>query len=226
MVPGLKFSRTTSALATSLRRMACPSGAFMLRVRLFLLRLTERKYVASPPENGGQPRVSSPLPGSSTLITSAPMSPRIIEQNGPASTRVRSRTRTPASGRSARGTLPPLPHPLGETPRDRVDAVAGVAGAPPEQPRALHRPQVGEIIDIVDRLDRHPGADFDPAGVRAVADEAAAAAKLDDGEVQRRAEPGGRRVQRGEGDNLADAGQRGRGHRHRVMRTVRRRRRD
>src|SRR5436853_5368365 len=147
MVPGLKFSSTTSALATSLRRMACPSGAFMLRVRLFLLRLTERKYVASPPEKGGQPRVSSPLPGSSTLMISAPMSPRIIEQNGPASTRVRSSTRTPDSGRSARGTIPPLPDPLGETARDRVDAVAGAAGAAPEQPRALQRPQVGEVME-------------------------------------------------------------------------------
>src|SRR5260370_31229224 len=118
MVPGLKFSRTTSALATSLRRMACPSGAFILRVRLFLLRLTERKYVASPPEKGGQPRVSSPLPGSSTLMISAPMSPRIIEQNGPASTRVRARTRIPASG----GLLFPLSPSGGEGRRSSSDA--------------------------------------------------------------------------------------------------------
>ena len=43
MVPGRKFSSTTSALAMSFRRMACPSGAFRLRVRLFLFRFTDRK---------------------------------------------------------------------------------------------------------------------------------------------------------------------------------------
>ena len=35
--------------------------------------------------------VSSPTPGLSTLMTSAPRSPRIIVANGPASTRLRSR---------------------------------------------------------------------------------------------------------------------------------------
>src|SRR5688572_5053052 len=41
----------------------------------------------------------SPAAGS-TLITSAPRSPRIMVQNGPARARVRSSTRTPASGRA------------------------------------------------------------------------------------------------------------------------------
>src|SRR2546427_10612966 len=198
MVPGLKFSRITSALATSLRRMACPSGAFMLRVRLFLLRLTERKYVASPPENGGQPRVSSPLPGSSILITSAPMSPRIIEQKGPASTRVRSSTRIPDSGRSARGTVFPLPHPLGQAAGDRVDAVAGAPGPAPEQARAVQGPQVREVVDVVDGLDGDGGADLEALDIGAVTDEARAAVELDDRQVERRLEAGRRRVQRGE----------------------------
>ena len=74
------------------------AGDLRFSVRLFLLRLTDMKYVASPPTNGGQLRVSSPLPGSSILMTSAPMSARIIEQNGPARTRVKSRTRMPFSG--------------------------------------------------------------------------------------------------------------------------------
>src|SRR5687767_9977340 len=108
-------------------------------------------------------------------MTSAPMSPRIIEQNGPASTLVRSSTRTPDSGRSARGTLPPLPHLLRDAARDRVDAVAGAAGAPPEQPRPLHRAEVGEIVDVVDRLDGDGGADPGAFGPRPVADEAPAA---------------------------------------------------
>src|SRR5712664_4834595 len=158
MVPGLKFSRTTSALATSLRRMACPSGAFMLRVRLFLLRLTERKYVASPPENGGQLRVSSPLPGSSTLMTSAPMSPSIIAQKGPARTRVRSRTRIPASGALLFATWSSFPDALGQALRDRVDTLAGAAGAAPEEPHPVHRAEMREIVNVTHGLDCNPGA--------------------------------------------------------------------
>src|SRR5919106_3843725 len=210
MVPVRKFSSSTSLLRASFWRSVRPSADFKFSVRLCLLRFTAMKYVASPPTNGGHERVSSPLPGSSSLITSAPMSPRIIEQNGPASTRVRSRTRIPVSGRSARGTFPPLPHPLGEAPRDRVDTIAGTAGATPEQSRPLHRAKVREIVDVVDGLDRHRRADLESVGSGPVTDEAAAALELDDGDVQRRAEPRGRRVERRERHDLADAGQRGR----------------
>ena len=56
----------------------------------------------SPPggsTNGGpQPRVSSPVPGTSTLITRAPRSPSIIVACGPASARDRSTTTVPSSG--------------------------------------------------------------------------------------------------------------------------------
>src|SRR5262249_11934293 len=44
-------------------------------------------------------RVSSPSPGRSTLITSAPRSPSIMVQYGPESTLVRSSTRMPSRGR-------------------------------------------------------------------------------------------------------------------------------
>src|SRR5256885_11100053 len=101
------------------------------------------KYVDSPPAKGGQLRVSSPFPGSSILMTSAPMSPSIIEQNGPARTRVRSRTRTPTRGWSARDTLSSFPGSLGQAPGDRVHAVTRTTGAPPEEagagPRAAGR---------------------------------------------------------------------------------------
>src|ERR1700722_18120679 len=50
---------------------------------------------------GANPRESSPRPGSSILMTSAPRSARFIAQNGPASTRLRSSTRMPASGFSS-----------------------------------------------------------------------------------------------------------------------------
>src|SRR5215510_7430403 len=43
-------------------------------------------------------RDESPLPGRSTFSTSAPMSARIMVQNGPAMCSVRSRTLSPASG--------------------------------------------------------------------------------------------------------------------------------
>src|SRR2546423_2350626 len=49
--------------------------------------------------NGGpQPRVSSPAPVRSILITSAPRSARICPAHGPARMRASSRTRIPASG--------------------------------------------------------------------------------------------------------------------------------
>src|ERR1700719_2053060 len=49
-------------------------------------------------KGGANPRVSSPEPGFSILITSAPRSASICTQVGPASTRVRSNTLTSLSG--------------------------------------------------------------------------------------------------------------------------------
>src|SRR5262245_56295264 len=103
-------------------------------------------------------------------MTSAPMSPSIIEANGPASTRVRSSTRTPASGflprtgRAGRlGTGRSFPDSLHHAARDRVDPVAGPAGPAPEQAGPVERAQVGEVVDVVDGLDGHRGADPEPA---------------------------------------------------------------
>src|SRR5581483_11238785 len=56
---------------------------------------------SSPTKGGPQPRVSSPVSGGSTLITSAPRSARSMVQYGPARTREKSSTRRPLSGRSA-----------------------------------------------------------------------------------------------------------------------------
>jgi hypothetical protein len=82
----------------------------MLSVSERLLRLMPRKYAASPATKGGpQPRVSSPLSGGSTLITSAPMSPSIMVQSGPARMRVRSTTRIPASGPLAASVMDCFP---------------------------------------------------------------------------------------------------------------------
>src|SRR5262245_1566124 len=64
-------------------------------VTLFLLRLNSEKKPAPEPIRR---RVLSP-PGGSTLITSAPRSPRINPQVGPITIWVNSTTRMPESGR-------------------------------------------------------------------------------------------------------------------------------
>src|SRR5215813_2946742 len=66
-----------------------------------LLRLKRRYAAPSPSRYGGQVRDSSPLPVSSTLMTSAPRSPSNAPHQGPAITRERSTTRMPsrASGK-------------------------------------------------------------------------------------------------------------------------------
>src|SRR5439155_14913155 len=130
------------------------------------------KYVASPSTNGGQLRVSSPLPGSSILITSAPMSARIIEQNGPARTRVRSRTRTPLNGLVGTGLS--FQDALGEAARDRVHPVARASRASPEHARAVQDTQVREIVHVVDRLDGDRRAHPEASRLGTVADEARA----------------------------------------------------
>src|SRR5258705_3282719 len=230
MVPGRKFSITTSALARRRRRIACPSGAFMLRVRLFLLRLTDMKYVASPPAKGGQPRVSSPLPGSSTLMISAPMSPSDMAQKGPARTRLRSMTRSHARGGRgcfftgvfflAVATRASSPDTLGQALGNGCDLLTAGARPTPEEPRPVSEAHVGEVKHIVERLDAHTGADLDAARSFAVTEEARSALELDEGDVQRRLEAFRRRVQRGEGDDLAHPGHARRLHGHGTIGTL------
>src|SRR4029453_17193083 len=114
------------------------------------------KYVDSPSMKGGQLRVSSPLPGSSILMTSAPMSASVIAQKGPARTRVRSRTRRPDRGCGAPrravgflvGTSLSFQDTLGEAACEPVHPVARAARAAPEDPRAVERPQVREIVHV------------------------------------------------------------------------------
>src|SRR4029450_8471649 len=219
MVPGRKFSSRTSLFFASLRRTSRPSGAFRFRVMLFLLRFTDMKYVDSPPTNGGQLRVSSPLPGSSTLITSAPMSPSIIAQKGPARTPVRSSTRTPASGPLAFATESSFPGALREALRDRAHALTGSARAAPEELRAIERAEVREVVDVANRLDGHPRANLEPLGLVAVAAEPRAADQIDQRDVKRRAEALGRREQRRERDDLTATHHRGRRTLDRMART-------
>src|SRR5215217_876611 len=99
MTPGRKFSTTTSAVSASRWKSACPSGRLISRVRERLLRFAERKKALMPEKKGGPAaRLSSPTPGFSTLMTSAPRSPNSMAQVGPARWRPRSSTRTPVNG--------------------------------------------------------------------------------------------------------------------------------
>src|SRR6266481_4508669 len=139
-------------------------------------------------------------------MTSAPMSPSDMAQKGPASTRVRSMTRTPASGGPARrdaagfgarrgaalrervlvvATGPPVPDAFHHALADGADALAARAGTPPEQARAIGEADAREVEDRVYRLHRDPGADPDPVGGRAVAEEPRPALELDEGQVER-----------------------------------------
>src|SRR5207249_396821 len=89
--PGREPSSTTSASRARRWKMARPSGAFRLRVRLRLLR----------------PRSGMPMPmgsvGEQTASTSIPRSASSMEQNGPGSCRDRSSIR---NRESAPGMIP------------------------------------------------------------------------------------------------------------------------
>src|SRR3954469_15527098 len=91
--PGRKFSVSTSAVLSSLRTSALPSGCARSIARLFLLRLKTGK---NPAPAASRRRVLSPASGS-TLITSAPRSASISPQDGPITMCANSTTRTPSS---------------------------------------------------------------------------------------------------------------------------------
>src|SRR2546425_5034361 len=87
---------STSLRLTRVFSTSAPSGDLRSSVMSRLLRLMTRNAADSPSLCGGHVRDSSPLPVSSTLITSAPRSDSSIAQNGRASTREQSTTRTPS----------------------------------------------------------------------------------------------------------------------------------
>ena len=100
--PGRRFCTKMSASFAMPRTMSAPSGRFMSMTTLRLLRPMLRNVADSPATNGGpERRTSSPPSGFSILMTSAPMSPKSMEQNGPAMICVTSMTRTPVSGCTA-----------------------------------------------------------------------------------------------------------------------------
>src|SRR6202165_2227478 len=96
--PGAKFSTSTSQLFTSRSSTSLPLWFLVSSVIERLLWLSMVKYRLSAfGTSRSWPRVMSPVPGRSTLITSAPNQASSWVQVGPACTWLRSRMRTPSS---------------------------------------------------------------------------------------------------------------------------------
>src|SRR3954451_10283311 len=96
--PGPKFSTSTSQLLISAVRTSLPFGFLVSSVIERLLWLSMVKYrLSTLGMSCSWPRVMSPVPGRSTLITSAPNQASNWVQVGPDCTWVKSRIRTPSS---------------------------------------------------------------------------------------------------------------------------------
>src|SRR3954447_18241556 len=96
--PGPKFSTSTSHFLMSSVRTSLPLGFLVSSVIERLLWLSMVKYRLSTfGMSCSWPRVMSPTPGRSTLITSAPNHASSCVQVGPDWTWVKSRMRTPVS---------------------------------------------------------------------------------------------------------------------------------
>ena len=139
-VPGRKFSATTSTSRHRRRISACPAGSRRLQVIDFLLRASESHQRDTPSTWRPSRRRSSPTPGCSTLMTSAPNSPRSVAHMGAAMNVARSRTTRPSSAPTAVSAAEPAWCP------GHLDASAsGTAAAPAgNQRRGPTRAVTGE----------------------------------------------------------------------------------
>src|SRR5260370_920140 len=103
----------TSARSISLSAKLWPSGRRKSTATERLLRLSSSnagrmRALGSPIVRVTNPRIGSPVFGSSSLITSAPQSPNTAEVEGPATHIASSTTLTPSSGRSITFESPSL----------------------------------------------------------------------------------------------------------------------
>src|SRR3954468_10227875 len=183
ITPGPKFSTRMSERSTSLRKISLPSSDFMLSVRLRLLQLSIVKYSESTSgRSRSWVRVTSPRPGCSILMTSAPIQASRCGQTGPACTCVMSTTRTPSRAFATAIRTPSLlVHRLVHGPRrERVRVhphvdqrrLAALAGA------LDRRPDLARLGDLLAVAAEHLG-ELAVADVRQlVADVAAALAVL------------------------------------------------
>src|SRR5438094_301729 len=96
--PGRKFSIMICARRARRRTISWPSGRRRSQVTDFLLRDCTCHQSDVPFRRRRHLRSASPSPGGSSLITSAPKSPSVFAQNGPAMSEPSSSTRIPVSG--------------------------------------------------------------------------------------------------------------------------------
>ena len=97
--PGPKFSTMTSEVLIIFSKTSLPSWVFVSSVKERLLPFNIVKYKASAPGiSRNWLRVTSPEPGRSTLMTSAPYQANNWVQAGPACTWVKSIIRIPSNG--------------------------------------------------------------------------------------------------------------------------------
>src|SRR5262245_5064798 len=104
--PGAKFSTSTSHFLTRASRIALPFGFLASTVieRLFPLSIVKYR-LSAPGMSRSWPRVTSPSPARSTLMTSAPSHASSCVHVGPDCTCVKSRMRTPSSALPILGNL-------------------------------------------------------------------------------------------------------------------------
>src|SRR6476620_5387531 len=110
-------------------------------------------------KGGPQPRVSSPTPGRSILITSAPRSARSWPHHGPARMRASSSTRTPASGLVERSVMSVRSE----------ESLQARDGAPEDERMHVMRPLVGVHRLEVLRVTHHVILDVDAVAAQHVA---------------------------------------------------------
>src|SRR5579884_1209871 len=157
ITPGRKFSISTSLLATSPRSSSCPRGLERSSVIASLLRPSTFHHSPWPSLRWPWVRAGSPR-GCSTLITSAPWSPRIRAAKGPAKSVATSRTRTPPSapGGGLIGSLVPAgdgsPDALELGGSGQVGGAGKQAGElDPGRAHEGHEPEHGLVGEAEDR---------------------------------------------------------------------------
>src|SRR3954454_20533630 len=96
--PGRKFSIMMCAPRARRRTISWPSARRRSQVTDFLLRDCTCHHSDVPLRMRRHLRSASPSPGGSSLITSAPKSPSVLAQKGPAISEPSSTTRMPVSG--------------------------------------------------------------------------------------------------------------------------------
>src|SRR5919206_511616 len=149
IVPGRKFSRTTSALSQRRIAIRWPSASRRLSVTERLLRAridhhSEWSLWRSRPQS----RIASPSGGASIFTTSAPKSPSSVPTNGPARSWPNSIVRRPVSGPSPSPSLVVMDHLREELARaDDVHAHRGLG-----EPRLAALERVDDLAVAEQRL--------------------------------------------------------------------------